>query len=177
MQKADNTDNLIIHPFEPVFGPDSRILILGTLPSVQSRGQGFYYGHPRNRFWRVLAQVLDKSLPVSLEQKRIFLLNNQIALWDVLRQCRIVGSQDSSIREPVANDLAALLAQAPIRQIFTNGQSATRLYRQFCEIETGRPCIPLPSTSPANGRWPLDKLCQAWQPVREALIDETLQGR
>jgi len=166
-----DSENLIIHPFAPVFGSDSRILILGTMPSVQSRGQGFYYGNPQNRFWRVLASLLNEPLPVSIEQKRTFLLEHQIALWDVLRQCRIEGSQDSSIREAVANDLDALLTQAPIRQIFTNGQTAARLYHQFCENSTGRPCIPLPSTSPANGRWPLDKLCQAWQPVREALLD------
>lgn len=170
MDKPES-DNLIIHPFAPIFGSDSRILILGTIPSVQSRGQGFYYGHPQNRFWRVLSGLLNEPLPVSLEQKRSFLLDHQIALWDVLRQCRIEGSQDSSIREPVANDLAAILIQAPIRQIFTNGQTAARLYRQFCEKAIGRPCIPLPSTSPANGRWPLDKLGQAWQPVREALLD------
>lgn len=168
-------DSRVVHPFDPVFGPDSRILILGTIPSVQSRRQGFYYANPQNRFWRVLECLLGEPVPDSAPERRSYLLAHRIALWDVLRACQMEGSQDASIRQPEVNDLPALLRQVPVSRIFTNGQAATRLYCDFCEPDTRQPCIALPSTSPANGRWSLAELCRAWQPVREALLNEPLQ--
>jgi double-stranded uracil-DNA glycosylase len=161
--------DLVIHPFPPIFTPDSRVLILGTLPSVQSRRQGFYYGNPQNRFWQVLSTLLQSPLPVDREARQAFLIKHRIALWDVLQQCRIIGSQDGTIADPVANDLRGILAASRIRAVFANGQTAAGLYRQFCEHDTGMPCVALPSTSPANGRYSLADLAQAWQPVRDAL--------
>lgn len=160
----------VSHPFPPVIAPDSRILILGSMPSVPSRKQGYYYGNPQNRFWRVLARLFDEPVPESTEDRHTFLISHQIAVWDVLAECTITGSQDSSIRKPQVNDLTAILAAAPIGEIFTNGQTAAQLYSKYCESQTGRHCIALPSTSPANAHLSLDGLCLAWQPVREALI-------
>lgn len=171
---SPDPDNKVIHPFKPVFAPDSRILILGTMPSRLSRQNGFYYGHPQNRFWVVLATLLSQAVPIGNVERRTFLLQNKIALWDVLQQCEIEGSQDVSIRKPVANDMAWLLQQCPIKQIFTNGQAATKLYQKWCQPQTGRPCIGLPSTSPANAQFSLTKLCDAWRPIL-AFYPETLQ--
>jgi TDG/mug DNA glycosylase family protein len=158
-------NGLIVHPFAPVFDEGSKILILGTMPSRMSRQQGFYYGHPQNRFWLLLSVILQVPEPRDIDCKRSMLLQHGIALWDVLKQCEIKGSQDSSIRQPEANDLGWLLSKGRIRRIFANGQTAAELYRKFTQPLTGRPCLALPSTSPANGRWSLDALVQAWQPL------------
>lgn len=160
---------MIKHPFEPVCNRESRILILGTMPSVQSRRQGFYYGNPQNRFWQVLATLLAVPVPADNETKRIFLLEHRIAVWDVLAQCTIIGSQDASISEPAANNIAELLKLFPIQMIFANGKAAAKLYHRLCEEETGRPCITLPSTSPANAACSMVELCQKWTIVRDAL--------
>jgi hypoxanthine-DNA glycosylase len=156
---------LIVHPFPPVFDAGSQILILGTMPSRMSRQQGFYYGNPQNRFWPLLSAILQVPEPRDIDSKRSMLLQHGIALWDVLKQCEIKGSQDSSIRQPEANDLGWLLSQSQIRHIFANGQTAAELYRKFTQPLTGRSCLALPSTSPANGRWSLEALFQAWQPL------------
>ncbi len=161
---GDSTDQ-VIHPFAPVYGPDSRILILGTMPSRVSRQQGYYYGHPQNRFWQVLAELFQVPVPKIQADREKLLLDHQIALWDVLQQCRISGSSDSSIRVPVPNDLIWLLGKCPIQRIFTNGQTAARLYRTWCEPHTLFPCVGLPSTSPANGRYSKEMLCAAWRQI------------
>jgi double-stranded uracil-DNA glycosylase len=155
----------VIHPFEPVWSAGSRVLILGTMPSQASRANGFYYGHPQNRFWKVLAILLRDNEPAGIIDKRDFLIRHHIALWDVLKSCQIEGSQDSTIRRAVPNDLSKLLRNAPIRRIFANGQTAGRIYQASCLPGTGIPCEILPSTSPANGRYSLAALCEAWQPV------------
>ena len=140
------------HTFGPVYSPQSRILILCSFPSVKSREQGFYYGHPQNRFWRVLADVFQQALPVSKEEKVAFCLRNHIALWDVLRSCAIEGADDGSIREPVANDLSSLLQETHIHTICTTGTKAAALYKRLCLPSTRLPSVSLPSTSPANCR-------------------------
>ncbi len=160
------------HPFHAIYAPDSRILILGSFPSVKSREQRFFYGHPQNRFWRVLAALLDTDVPQSVEEKRAFLLAHRIALWDVIASCEITGSSDASIRNAVPNDLTPILETASIRQIFTNGGTAHRLYRKYIFPLTGREDIVLPSTSPANAARSLDALIDAWQTVREVLDEE-----
>ena len=160
------------HPFPAVYATDSRILILGSFPSVKSREQRFFYGHPQNRFWRVLAALLGTDVPQSVEEKRAFLLAHRIALWDVIASCEIAGSSDASIRNAVPNDLSLILETASIRQIFTNGGTAHRLYRKYICPLTGREDIALPSTSPANATRSLDALVDAWQIVREALEAE-----
>lgn len=157
------------HPFPAIYAPDSRILILGSFPSVKSREQMFFYGHPQNRFWRVLAALLGTSVPQTVEEKQDFLLAHRIALWDVIASCEITGSSDASIRNAVPNNLTPILETASIRQIFTNGGTAHRLYRKYICPLTGREDIALPSTSPANAARSLDALIDAWQTVREVL--------
>ena len=157
------------HPFPAIYAPDSRILILGSFPSVKSREQMFFYGHPQNRFWRVMAALLGADVPQTVEEKRAFLLANHIALWDVIASCDIAGSSDASIRNAVPNDLTPILETACIRQIFTNGGTAHRLYRKYIYPLTGREDTVLSSTSPANAARSLDALVDAWQIVREAL--------
>ena len=160
------------HPFPAIYTPDSRILILGSFPSVKSREQMFFYGHPQNRFWRVMAALLGADVPQTVEEKRAFLLANHISLWDVIASCDIAGSSDASIRNAVPNDLTPILETASIRQIFTNGGTAHRLYRKYIYPLTGREDTVLSSTSPANAARSLDALIDAWQPVREALKEE-----
>lgn len=149
------------HPIAPVFDEMSRILILGSFPSVKSREAGFFYGHPQNRFWRVLAAVLGCAVPVTIDEKRDMLLAHHVAVWDVIASCEITGSSDSSIRNAVPNDVGPIAAQ--VQAIFCNGQTAFRLYGRFLEPVLGRPAIPLPSTSPANAAWSLERLTDAWR--------------
>lgn len=160
------------HPFPAIYAPDSRILILGSFPSVKSREQKFFYGHPQNRFWRIMAALLGTDIPQTTEEKRAFLLAHRIALWDVIASCDIAGSSDASIRNAVPNDLSPILETASVRQIFTNGGTAHRLYRKYICPLTGREDIVLPSSSPANAARSLDALIDAWQIVREALETE-----
>ena len=160
------------HPFPAIYAPDSRILILGSFPSVKSREQKFFYGHPQNRFWRIMAALLGTDVPQTTEEKRAFLLAHRIALWDVIASCDIAGSSDASIRNAVPNDLSPILETASVRQIFTNGGTAHRLYLKYIYPLTGREDIDLPSSSPANAARSLDALIDAWQIVREALETE-----
>jgi hypoxanthine-DNA glycosylase len=156
---------LQIHPFPPVWDEKSRVLILGSLPSVRSRKEGFYYGHPQNRFWRVLAAVFGAPIPATVEEKRTLLLSHGLALWDVIASCRIEGSADASIREAEANDVAGLLRRCPIERLYANGQTAGKLYHKLLEPVTGRPIAVLPSTSPANAAWGMDRLVEAWAAI------------
>ena len=158
------------HPIAPVFDEMSRILILGSFPSVKSREAGFFYGHPQNRFWRVLAAVLGCAVPVTIDEKREMLLAHHVAVWDVIASCEITGSSDSSIRNAVPNDLTPILVAANIRQIFTNGKTADRMYRKYCEKQTGRNAVCLPSTSPANAAWSLDRLIDEWKRAIEPFL-------
>ncbi len=160
----------MLHPIPPTFDSSSRILILGSFPSVKSRESGYFYGHPQNRFWKLLAQLFESSLPSSIEEKRSFLLRNHIAVWDVIASCDITGSSDSSIKNVVANDLSLILEAAPIQEIFTNGKKADALYKKYIFPECGRPALCLPSTSPANSAWTLEKLCQAWKVILPPLV-------
>ena len=157
------------HPFAPVWDNHSRVLVLGTFPSVASRANAFYYGHPQNRFWRVLAALCAAPVPVANAEKQAFLLANGIALWDVLASCEIVGSADGSIRHPEPNDIGALLAAVPVRQVFANGQTAAVLYSRHIAPLTGRQAVMLPSTSPANAAYTLPMLIKAWQPLADCL--------
>ena len=155
----------IVHSFEPVYDRASEILILGTLPSVKSRENNFYYGHKQNRFWKVLAALLKEPLPDTIGEKKTMLLAHRIALWDVIASCDIIGSSDSSIKNVVANDIGRILSEASIRQIFVNGQTAFKLYKKYVLPETGVMPVCLPSTSPANAAWNMEKLTEAWQVI------------
>lgn len=156
----------ISHSFAPVYDAHSRILILGSFPSVKSREQGFYYGHPRNRFWQVLAAVLGCPVPESREEKKEMLLSHHIALWDVIDSCDIKGSSDSSIRNVLPADIPGLLKRTQIQSIYLNGQTAGRLYRRFLQEETGLEAYVLPSTSPANAACTKEQLIRLWSCIR-----------
>mgnify|MGYP000625451249 CR=1 FL=1 len=157
------------HPFPPLYDAESRILILGSFPSVKSREAMFFYGHPQNRFWRVVSTVLGCDCPRMIEEKRQMLHAHHIALWDVIASCRIEGSSDSSIRDAVPTNLSVLLAHAPIRAVFCNGQTAFRLYGRYQEQEPGLPAMLLPSTSPANAAYSVPRLLEIWRIILPAL--------
>ena len=159
----------IVHPLEPVFDARSRVLVLGTMPSPKSRELGFYYGNPQNRFWRVLAALWDEGLPETNEERRALCLSHCVALWDVLSSCTIAGASDASIVDPLPNDLSRVLDAAPVETIFCTGSTAARLYRRLVEPSLGRPCVALPSTSPANARMRLSDLVSAYAPLRDAV--------
>lgn len=152
----------IRHTFEPVCNEKSKILILGSLPSVKSREQGFYYGHPQNRFWRVLAAVLSCPVPITISEKKEMLLKHRIAVWDVIESCDIMGSSDSSIKNVVPADIGALLHRTQICRLFANGKKAESLYRRYIFQKTGIQITALPSTSPANAAFSLERLTEVW---------------
>ena len=153
----------VTHTFEPVYDAESRILILGTFPSVKSRENGFYYGHPQNRFWKVTAALLGVKPPETVEEKKTMLLAGHIAIWDVIASCTIQGSSDSSIRNVMPNDIAGLLAKAGIRAVFANGRKACELYEKYCEAQCHKKAVCLPSTSPANAAFSLARLTECWR--------------
>lgn len=152
------------HTFEPVYDKDCRTLVLGSFPSVKSREYNFYYGHPQNRFWKLMARLFDEEVPESIPQKRELLLRHHIAVWDVVAICDIKGSSDSSIRNVVPADINRVLRVADIDRIITNGNTAFRLYRKYCQEQTGRPAVKCPSTSPANAIFSTERLADAWAP-------------
>lgn len=157
----------IVHSFEPVYDKDSEILILGTLPSVKSRENNFYYGHKQNRFWKVLATLLKEPVPDTIEEKKAMLLAHRIALWDVIQSCDIKGSSDSSIKNVQPTDIGMILEKTNVTQIYANGNKAGQLYKRYQFPVTGIEATVLPSTSPANAAWSFDRLCEAWHVVLE----------
>ena len=157
----------VLHDFEPIYDERSQILMLGTMPSPKSREVGFYYGHPRNRFWKVVSDVCREPLPETKEEKITFALRNRIAVWDVLAGCEIRGAEDSSIRNPVPNDMSRILKAADIRAIFTTGTKAYQLYKKYCYPVTGMEAIGLPSTSPANCRMSYEELYEAYSVIQK----------
>ncbi len=159
----------IVHTFEPVFNKQSRVLVLGSLPSVKSREQGFYYGHAQNRFWKVVAALMQKPLPETTGQKKQLLLESRIAVWDVVQECDIIGSSDASIRNVTPTDLKRILDSCDIRAVFANGAAAAKLYEKFQKPLTKRDVITLPSTSPANAAWSLERLLDRWSALLEYL--------
>ena len=163
----------VTHEIQPVFDSHSRVLLLGTMPSPASREQGFYYGHPQNRFWRVLAAIFDEPAPRTIEEKRDMLLRHHIALWDVLASCEIEGASDASIRDAQPNDLARIFDAADIRAVFATGTKAGELYRKLIEPTLDAPCTTLPSTSPANAKMKLADLVDAYGKALLPLLGET----
>lgn len=163
MQEYQN----ITHTFRPVYDKDSKILILGSFPSAKSRENNFYYGHPQNRFWKVLAHILDEKVPETIEEKKLILLKNHIAVWDVIESCTILGSSDTSIKDVVVNDFTEILEKSSIEKIYVNGTKAYELYHKYAEKNTGIKAIKLPSTSPANAAWRVERLCETWKELIE----------
>lgn len=157
------------HPFPPLYDKNSKILILGSFPSVKSRAQMFFYGHPQNRFWKVMSGVIGTDTPSTIEEKQAFLHENRIALWDVIASCDITGSSDSSIKNVVANDLTEILNNANINQIFVNGKTAEKYYNKYIRGNIGRNAVCLPSTSPANAGWSIEDLINEWNIIKGAL--------
>lgn len=186
MQKANSGYQTIEHIFEPVYNENSRILILGSLPSVKSRENHFYYGHPQNRFWKLLAALWQQErqegygeqgteaakMPAvlqTIDEKKEFLYRHRIAVWDVIAQCDIIGSSDSSIKNVIPNDMNKIIDNAPIEKIYANGGKAYDLYMQYCYPACKREIIKLPSTSPANAAFSMDRLIGAWSVIRTDL--------
>ncbi len=154
---------MTVHPIPPFFNEDSKILILGSFPSVKSREVGFFYGHPQNRFWRILAAVFEEDVPVTTEEKREMLQRNKIALWDVIASCEIVGSADSTIRKVKPNVLSVILKNSSIERIFLNGKTAEKYYRKYQEKSIMRTAITLPSSSPANAAISFEEIVAIWR--------------
>ena len=160
---------MIKHPFPPLYDKNSKILILGSFPSVKSREQRFFYGHPQNRFWKVVSSVLNCETPITIDEKKKFLFNNHIALWDVIASCEIAGSSDSSIKNVIVNDLTQILSEADIKQIYVNGKTAEKYFNKYTKPLISREAVCLPSTSPANAAWSLVRLEAVWKIENEAL--------
>lgn len=159
----------VIHNIPPVLDRNSKILILGSFPSVKSREAEFFYGHPQNRFWKVTAAVFGCDIPQTTEEKKKFLLENHIALWDVAASCEVEGSSDSSIKNVVPNDISLILSSAEISQIFVNGKTAEKYYNKYIRPTVGREAVCLPSTSPANAAKSLNNLISEWSIINKAL--------
>ncbi len=155
----------IIHQIPPIYEQNSKILILGTMPSPKSRENEIYYGHPQNRFWSVMAEILKSPFPENNADKINLLKSKNIALWDVLYSCDIEGASDSSIKNPVPNNIKSIIEKSQIKYIFTTGKKAFELYNKYCLEDTGIEAISLPSTSPANFRYSLKKLCDEYSQI------------
>lgn len=156
----------IQHPFGPLYNEDSKVLILGSFPSVKSREQAFFYGHPQNRFWKVIAAIFGSEVPKTIEEKKALILNNGLALWDSIGSCEIIGSSDASIRNAEPNDLRIITDSCDIGAIYCNGKKSLEVYRKYIEPVLGRTAEALPSTSPANAAWNLDRLVEAWSVIK-----------
>ena len=163
----NTAEQRIRHPFGPLFSPESRILILGSFPSVKSREQNFFYGHPQNRFWKVIAALFDQPVPATIPEKKELILSHGLALWDSIASCVITGSSDASIRDVRANDLRIILDSCSIERIYCNGRKSHEMYNKYILPVLGREAVCLPSTSPANAQWSLEKLTAAWAVLKE----------
>ena len=155
------------HTFDPVYDAESSILILGSFPSVKSRENNFFYGHPQNRFWKVMANILEWEVPTTIEEKKNMLLSNHVAVWDVIARSSIQGSSDTSIKDVVVNDFSKILQNSKVERIYVNGGKAYELYHKYAEKVTGIKAIKLPSTSPANAAWSLERLTKMWKETIE----------
>lgn len=156
-------EQTLVHTIPPLYDANARVLLLGSFPSPKSRENGFFYGHPRNRFWQVLTALYHVPVPQTIEQKKTLCLSHGIALWDVVAQCTITGASDASIRNAVPNDLRPLLAQTQITRLFATGATAASLYRRLIQPTLGLAITQLPSTSPANAAWSLERLIKAYE--------------
>lgn len=160
--EKNNDYQHVTHEFGPVYDAHSEVIILGSFPSVKSREQQFYYGHPQNRFWKVIAALTKETVPHTLEEKKALLLSHHIALWDVIAACDIIGSSDSSIRNVEVNDIRKITEYAPIRAIYLNGNKAYQLFTKYMSKQTTLPVHRLPSSSPANAACSLERLIAEW---------------
>lgn len=155
----------VFHTIPPLYDSHSRVLLLGSIPSPKSREAGFYYAHPQNRFWRVLAAVLGEEVPQTIEEKRAMCLKHHVALWDTIARCDIEGASDTSIRNAIPNDIGKLVRESEITRIFATGGKSAELYRKLIEPKLHIPITQLPSTSPANAAWSLERLIEAYRVI------------
>lgn len=156
----------IVHPIPPLFDENSRVLILGSFPSVKSREAMFFYGHPQNRFWPLLARLFHEEVPRTVEEKKHLALSRNIALWDTIHSCVITGSSDSSIKDVVPNDLSVILNNSRVKSIYCNGAVSYRLYQKCLYPQNKIKAYKLPSTSPANAAWSMERLENEWSVIR-----------
>lgn len=159
---------MIEHPIPPTYNKNSKILILGSFPSVKSREYGYFYGHPQNRFWKVVSLIFEDEFPKTKEDKKEFLLKHKIAAWDVIASCDIVGSSDNSITNVKANNLKEIIENSKVEKIFVNGKKAAELYKKYIEPEIKISAITLPSTSPANAVYKLERLVDEWKVIKDS---------
>lgn len=170
-EKTENKQNKdgrylhIEHPISPLYDAESKILILGSFPSVKSREAMFFYGHPQNRYWRLISELLGEEKPETVEEKSAMMHKHHIAMWDVIGACDIIGSSDTSIKNVVPNDLSEILNNSKVEKIFVNGGTAEKFYKKYTEKITGIKAVKLPSTSPANAAWNMDRLKEAWKVI------------
>lgn len=155
----------IVHPLQPLYRADSKILILGSFPSVKTREYGFFYGHPQNRFWPLMADLFQEEIDKTIASRRDFLLRHQLAVYDSIFQCDIIGSSDASIKNVVPSNLSLIFDQADIREVFCNGATSYKYYQMYHAKKSGKKGQQLPSTSPANARYRLDDLLEAWKVI------------
>ena len=167
--RESNLHQTIVHPLKPLYDEDSKILILGSFPSVKTREYGFFYGHPQNRFWPLMEKLFNVELSKDIEERRTFLLNNKIAVFDSIYQCDIIGSSDASIQNVVPSNLIEIFENAHIEQVFCNGATSHKYYKKYHEKKSGIKAIKLPSTSPANARFRLNDLEEEWKQILEYL--------
>ncbi|MBQ9673188.1 MAG: DNA-deoxyinosine glycosylase [Ruminococcus sp.] len=157
----------IVHPFPPLYNKNSKSLILGSFPSVKSREEMFFYGHPQNRFWKLIAMLYDENIPQNIEEKTELILSNNLALWDSIHSCTIIGSSDSSVRDVIPNDLSVILKNSRIDRIFCNGALSYKMYQKYIFPSTGIDAVKLPSTSPANAAFSIERLIENWKIILE----------
>ena len=158
-----------IHPIPPLYSKNSEILILGSFPSVKSRENEFFYSHPQNRFWKVLSAVFNSPLPQNTDEKKELVLKNKLALFDVIKQCDIKGSGDSTIKNVIPNDLTPIIESSNIKHIFLNGKTAEKYYKKYSAPNINIEFTTLPSTSPANAAYSLDRLIEEWKSIDKKL--------
>ena len=158
----------ILHPFPPLFDSESRTLILGSFPSVKSREAMFFYGHPQNRFWRLTALLCHEDTPLTIEEKSSLILRHHLALWDSIQSCTITGSSDSSVRDVVPNDLRVIFDNSKTERVFCNGALSHKMYMKYIYPQTGIAAVKLPSTSPANAAYSLERLAESWRVIMES---------
>lgn len=157
----------IVHPIPPLYDENCKILILGSFPSVKSREAMFFYGHPQNRFWKLMAALFEEAYPQTIEEKKALVLKHHIAMWDTIRSCTITGSSDSSIKDVVPNDLSVILDNSRVERVFCNGATSYRLYMKYIYPTTGVKAVKLPSTSPANAAFNLERLLTEWSMIKD----------
>ena len=163
------TEEHIVHGFKPVYDKNSKVLILGSMPSVKSREQGFYYGHPQNRFWKLIAEICNREVPKTVSEKRALLIDNRIAVWDVIKECDLVGSSDASLKNVVPADLSEIFDNSAVKVVFTNGSAASKIFEKYHKGKYSAAHFCLPSTSPANAAWNFERLLTEWSRIKAYL--------